>query len=63
MSGVISVLVYALEAIFVLGVVGSLAVLVLTTIEDTETLFERSNGKSDADRPAAKTTLSPASQV
>ena len=41
MSAVISVFVYALEAIFALGVVGSLVVLVLATIEDMEILFDR----------------------
>lgn len=62
MSGVISVLVYALEAIFVLGVLGSLVVLILTTIEDTETLFE-SKDKSEAERPAAHPSLGTAPQV
>ena len=41
MSAVISVFVYALEAIFALGVVGSLVVLGLTTIEDTGILFDQ----------------------
>ncbi len=62
MSGVISVLVYALEAIFVLGVLGSLVVLILTTIEDTETLFE-SKDKSEVERPAAHPSLGTAPQV
>ena len=59
MSGVISVLVYALEAMFVLGVVGSLVVLILTSIEDMEILFDREK-KSE---PQANPSIEHASQV
>ena len=56
MSSVISVLIYALEAMFVLGVVGSLVVLVLTTIEDTEILFDREK-KPETERAPVNATL------
>ncbi len=62
MSSVISVLIYALEAIFVLGVVGSLVVLVLTTIEDTEILFDREK-KTESERPQVNPALGHAQQV
>ena len=62
MNGVISVLVYALEAMFVLGVVGSLVVLILTTIEDTEILFDREK-KPESERPQMNPSLEPAQQV
>ena len=62
MSSVISVLVYALEAMFVLGVVGSLVVLILTTIEDTEILFDRDK-KSEPQRAQVNPSLEHAPQV
>jgi hypothetical protein len=41
---IVSVLVYILEAMFALGLVGSFVVLVLTTLEDGKTLFENGKG-------------------
>jgi hypothetical protein len=41
---VVSILVYILEAMFALGLIGSFVVLILTTIEDSKSLFENGKG-------------------
>ena len=53
---IVSVLIYILEAIFLLGLVGSFVVLVLTTLEDGKTLFESGkNGEPERARTQGST--------
>jgi hypothetical protein len=41
MSHIMIGLIYALEGVFAVGVIGSAIVLILTTIEDTKTLLSK----------------------
>jgi hypothetical protein len=60
MSSVVTVLVRILEGLFLLGILGSAVVLILTIIEDSKSLLP---GKTNADEratPARSSTMGPA---
>ena len=54
--GVVSVLVYVLEGIFAIGILGSFIVLILTTWEDSKMLMEK--GESERTRLQSSTEQS-----
>ena len=54
---IVSVLIYILEAIFALGLLGSFAVLILTTLEDSKMLFEGEK-KGEPERARAEDSFS-----
>ena len=58
---IVSVLVYILEAIFALGLLGSFVVLILTTLEDGKMLFEGEK-KGEPERSRAEDSFSGRSQ-
>ncbi len=45
MSSVIHALIWALEAIFVFGIVGAALVVILTSIEDVREVFSKEDGE------------------
>jgi hypothetical protein len=54
MDALISVLVRILEAIFMIGLVGSAVVLILTLIEDAKSLLPGGEKKEDAEKTSSR---------